>query len=140
MKLEILICTIDEGINNIPAMLLKQREGISYLVSWQHSDNREITLPQELNRDDVKVFNLAGRGLSRNRNNCLRHATADVCLIADDDCRYTHEQLHAVIDTFTQNPNIDLATFRYSSESHGKNYPAQSIDLSTRPRDTTCHP
>ena len=54
--------------------------------------------------------------MSRNRNNCLRHATADLCLIGDDDCRYTHEQLQAVINTFEQNPNVDIATFQYSSK------------------------
>ena len=33
MTLEVLIITLDEGINNIPAMLLEPREGIGYLVS-----------------------------------------------------------------------------------------------------------
>ncbi len=39
MTLEILICTLDEGIAQIAPMLLPQREGIGYLVSWQHSDD-----------------------------------------------------------------------------------------------------
>ena len=115
-------------------MLLPKREGIGYLVSWQHSDDREIALPEELRRDDVKICDLAGRGLSRNRNNCLRHATAELCLIADDDCRYTHEQLQQVIDTFAQNPNVDIATFCYSSDGHKKYYPTTSQDLSTFPK------
>ncbi len=131
MRLEILIITIDEGINNIPAMLLEPCEGIGYVVSWQHSDDKEHYAPAELERPDVAVHHLSGRGISRNRNNCLRHATADVCLIADDDCQYTHEQLQAVINTFAQNPDIDIATFRYTSEENVKKYPAQSVDLST---------
>lgn len=134
MTLEILICTLDEGIAQIAPMLLPQREGIGYLVSWQHSDDKEIALPKALKRNDVKICYLAGRGLSRNRNNCLRHATADVCLIGDDDCRYTHEQLQAVIETFAQNPAVDIATFRYSSEGFTKHYPSTSQDLSTFPK------
>lgn len=134
MTLEILICTLDDGIEHIAPMLLPKREGISYLVSWQHSDDKDIATPEELKRDDVKICNMAGRGLSRNRNNCIEHATSDVCLIADDDCRYTHEQLQAVIDTFHQNPDVDIATFRYSSEGYNKYYPSTSHDLSTFPK------
>jgi glycosyltransferase involved in cell wall biosynthesis len=134
MTLEILISTLDEGINNVPAMLLEQHEGFGYVVSWQHSTDKEIALPEELRREDVKVFDLAGRGLSRNRNNCLRHATADICLIADDDCRYTHKQLQAVIDTFENNPDVDIATFRFEGEGSSKFYPTESFDLSTFPK------
>ena len=128
MTLEVLIITLDEGINNIPAMLLEPREGIGYLVSWQHSDGKEQDVPNQLRRPDVEVHHLAGRGISRNRNNCLRHATADVCLIADDDCQYTHEQLQA------EHPDVDIATFRYSSDNNSKIYPAQSINLATLPK------
>mgnify|MGYP002623512753 CR=1 FL=1 len=134
MTLEILICTLDEGIMQIAPMLLPQREGISYLVSWQHSEDKALALPEELRRDDVRVFDLAGRGLSRNRNNCLRHATADVCLIADDDCRYTHERLQAIIDTFENNPQVDIATFQFEGEGSNKYYPPYSFNLSSFPK------
>lgn len=134
MTLELLIATLDEGINNIPAMLLEQRDGIGYIVSWQHSDDKDITLPDELMRDDVKIYHLAGRGVSRNRNNCLRHATADVCLIGDDDCRYTHEQLQKVIDTFAQNPDVDIATFKFEGDGSTKYYPKESFSLSKFPK------
>lgn len=135
MTLEILICTIDDGINNIPAMLLEPREGISYLVSWQHSDSKEnITLPEELKRFDVKVLDLNGRGLSRNRNNCLKHATGDILLIADDDCSYTNNQLDSVTETFEHNPSVSLATFRMESEFNNKTYPEHEFCLSEPPR------
>lgn len=134
MTLQLLISTLDNGINSVAQLVLPQREGIGYVVSWQHSGDEEIDLPVELQRPDVEVYNLQGRGLSRNRNNAIRHATADVCLIADDDCRYTHEQLQAVLNTFEQTPNLDIATFRYSSEGHKKYYPARIEDLSTYPK------
>ena len=38
MTLEILISTLDDGINGVAAMLLPKREDIGYLVSWQHSE------------------------------------------------------------------------------------------------------
>lgn len=134
MTLEILIATLDEGINEIPEMLLPQREDFGYVVSWQHSDNREIALPEALKRNDVKICDLDGRGLSRNRNNSIKHATADLCMIADDDCLYTHEQLQAVIDTFEQNSDVDIATFKYTGEGDNKYYPTKSADLSMPPK------
>ena len=134
MTLEILISTLDEGINNVPAMLLTQQKNIGYLVSWQHSKGKDIALPHELMRSDVKVCNLDGRGLSRNRNNSIKNATADLCLIADDDCTYTHEQLQQVVDTFEKNPDVDIATFRFSGEGSNKWYPSTPQNLKTFPK------
>jgi len=134
MTLQLLIATLDEGINSVPAMLLEQREGIGYLVSWQHSGDKEIDVPEVLKREDVEICNLVGRGLSRNRNNCIENATADVCLIADDDCVYTHEQLRDVIETFEHNPDVDIATFKYSGDGGSKCYPEQITDLSCFPK------
>lgn len=115
-------------------MLLEPRDGISYLVSWQHSDDKETSLPKELERDDVKVYNLSGRGLSRNRNNCIKHATADVCIISDDDCRFTHEKLQTVIDIYEKNPSVDISTFQFEGEGSNKFYPTESFDLSSFPK------
>lgn len=134
MTLQILVSTIDKGIENIAQLLLEPKEDISYLISWQHSTDENILLPEELKRDDVEVHNLQGRGLSRNRNNCIRNATADICLIADDDCRFTHERLQQVIDTFENNPNVDIATFRFEGEGSTKFYPAESFNLSKFPK------
>ena len=88
MTLQLLICTIDGGIQQVAQLVLPPAPDISYVVSWQHSSpDDERTLPVALVRDDIQVYHLEGRGLSRNRNNCLRHATGDICLICDDDCR-----------------------------------------------------
>lgn len=134
MTLQLLISTIDQGINNVAQLVLDPQENISYLVSWQHSNNEKIDLPNELKRDDVEIHDLAGRGLSRNRNNCLRHATGDLLLIADDDCRYTHERLQQVIDTFENNPQVDIATFQFTNNRHDKQYSTTSQDLTTFPK------
>ncbi len=91
-------------------------------------------MPASLLRDDVQVFHLEGRGLSRNRNNCLRHASDDVCLICDDDCRYTASGLQAILDTFVSHPDTDLATFVMQNPYCSKPYPTTSIDLKHRPK------
>lgn len=137
MTLQLLISTLNEGINRIPNLLLPPKEGVSYLVSWQHGEGFVPgELPEEIgSRDDVEVHVLQGRGLSRNRNNCFRHAGADICLICDDDCRYTHEGLQAVINTFEQHPEIDLATFVAKNDTEPKRYPSTRFNLKEKERN-----
>ena len=135
MTLQLLICTIDRGIDQVTQLILPTAADISYVVSWQHSTTDEHRdVPASLLRDDVQVFHLEGRGLSRNRNNCLRHASADVCLICDDDCRYTASGLQAILDTFVSHPDTDLATFVMQNPYCSKPYPTTSIDLKHRPK------
>lgn len=130
MTLQLLICTIDGGIQQVAQLVLPPAPDISYVVSWQHSSpDDERTLPVALVRDDIQVYHLEGRGLSRNRNNCLRHATGDICLICDDDCRYTLDGLRQVIDTFVQHPETDLATFKMLSPDMSKHYPLAACAL-----------
>ena len=135
MTLQLLISTIDGNIDNIVDMLLEPSEGISYLVSWQHSDgNSKRDIPLALQRDDVTVCHLEGRGLSRNRNNCIDHATADICLIADDDCRYTTQWLDNVRQTFAAHPEVDIATFRELNRC-ADIYPQHEMDLRDRSKN-----
>lgn len=129
MTLQLLICTIDGGIDNVVDLILPPQPGIGYVVSWQHSTadgHRDVPAP--LLRDDIQVFHLEGRGLSRNRNNCLRHASADICLICDDDCRYTEQGLRSIIETFSANPSTDVATFKMHSPN-SKHYPTTDCRL-----------
>lgn len=134
MTLEILISTLDEGISNVASMLLPEHDGIGYVVSWQHSDGKNHEAPHELMRSDVRVCHLSGRGLSRNRNNSIENARADVCLIADDDCRYSLEQLQQVVATFEYHRDVDVATFMYSGEGNVKHYPSHQCNLSVFPK------
>ncbi len=137
MTLQLLICTFGDGILRIPDLLLPPIHGVSYLVSWQHDHGyTPCALPAEVvSRPDVEVVTLPGRGLSRNRNNCLRHASADLCLICDDDCRYTPEGLQAIISTFERHPEVDLATFIAKNSADAKFYPQRSFNLNEKVRN-----
>lgn len=134
MTLQLLICTIDRGIDRVCDLVLPPLNDISYVVSWQHSTaDDDRTVPSVLQRDDIQVHHLDGRGLSRNRNHCLRHATGDICMVCDDDCRYHPQWLRAVVNAFEQQPTLDVATFMMQSEYCHKHYPKQSIDLRHSP-------
>ena len=135
MTIEILICTIDRGIDNAAKVLMPPHKGISYLVSWQQTPALESAeVPVELRRDDVRVVTLSGKGLARNRNNAISHAKADICVLADDDVRYEPAKLISALEVFTTHPSLDIATFKYESRYSPKHYPAYPFDFRNRPR------
>lgn len=133
LTLDILISTINEGIENVPDILLAPIDGVRYVVSWQKC-GYSASMPRALMRNDVTVSIIAERGLSRNRNNALAHATADLCLIADDDVRYKPEYFNEVIDTFSARADVDVALFQYKSANGCKSYPCHSFNLENMPR------
>lgn len=133
LTLDVAIATLGkDGINRTADMTLPKIEGVRYIVSWQNEGCTEI--PASLQRPDIEIHTLEGRGVSRNRNNALSHCSADIILNADDDLHYTPQGLSAVIESFTANPDIDFATFRYSGANSHKVYPAVLTSLSTLPK------
>ena len=135
MKLDVLICTYNDGIARIPAILLPPRSDVSYVVSMQYTDESYLQhIPAELSeRSDVRIVPIEGLGLCRNRNNALRAATGDIALIADDDVRYRNEYFDRVIEVFTRDSEVDVAQFMIKSRDGGfiKEYPTHSY---THPR------
>ena len=130
MTLEVLVCTIDNNIANVKELVLAPIKDVSYLISWQHSKSHDTEpIPQELIRDDIKIVHLDGKGLSRNRNNAIIHATGDICLIADDDCTYRPEYFERIINTFSKEQSLDVATFQMKFSYEGKYYPDFSFNL-----------
>ena len=136
MTLDILICTIGERISRVPQMLLPPREDVRYIVSWQTSGasfGQFSTLTEAFSsRRDVQVFTLDGKGLSRNRNNAIEHSTADICLIADDDCTFSNPQIDRIIQAYRSNTIDDVICFMaYTRDGKPlKRYPDRSLSYS----------
>lgn len=156
--IEFLICTIDEGINKVEELLLSPMPDVRYLVSWQISEKfanafhvelsdfhesqqniSSLNFPDALKiRADVRVVTLVGSGLSRNRNNALKHAYGDLLVIADDDCRYTTESVRNIKEVFRKHADAAIIQMQgLSYEGHLlHNYPVDSYEYQNRPRFT----
>lgn len=109
-----------EGLNRVAAMVLPKIDNVRYVISWQNDGGAPI--PDSLRRDDISVSRIQSRGAAINRNNAIKHCTADLILFSDDDLIYTPEQLQAVIRTFEDNPDVGLATFK-ATHPAGPVYP-----------------
>lgn len=127
LTLEILICTLDDGIENVGSILQAERADVRYVVSQQITDNKFRQVPSTLlSRKDVLISQIEGKGLSINRNNALSLARADIALIADDDVRYLPEAFDVVLQTYQEHPDAEMICFKIKlseSEREYKPYP-----------------
>lgn len=133
-ELQVLICTYGEdGIRSVATHKHPEAEGVEYVVSWQKSEGIEI--PGTLrNRKDFHIYPTDSIGLCRNRNACLAHATAPFVLISDDDLDYEEDDLKRALQTFRENPELAILTFRYRNRQFPKSYPSFEFPLTSRPK------
>lgn len=134
--IDILICTIGNRINQIPNNLLPPTEGINYIISYQ-TDDKPTSYPQALlQRDDVKITTIEGRGLSANRNNAIKHATGDLLIISDDDASYSIQRLNTIRNIALKNPQADVLTFMVDTplKTYLHSYPSNSFVYPARPK------
>lgn len=63
-------------------------------------------------------------GLSKSRNKALQKASADICLISDDDTSFFADTPIIIQQAFAEHPNADIITFQYqhSNGSTAKRY------------------
>jgi glycosyltransferase involved in cell wall biosynthesis len=135
LTLNVLISTLgNEGVKRLSDNHLPEVEGVSYIIAWQLPDGVHTAVtPSSLLRDDITILPHQSIGVSKNRNYAIDHATADLCLTADDDIIYSPQGLTAIINTFAANPNLDLAGFKMQCVS-GKWFPDCDFDLRKVPR------
>lgn len=150
MSVEFLVCTIDERIFQVQDLFLPPIPEVKYLVSWQHSETiNDNELRSKINpnlldsllegwkeRGDIRLIEIDGRGLSRNRNNALRHATGDFLVIADDDCRYTEDCIQIIRQAFRKHPDAAVIQFQgYTLDGkQQRKYSDYSYEYKQRPQ------
>ncbi|MGN0086322.1 MAG: glycosyltransferase [Alloprevotella sp.] len=138
-RLSLLICTIDERIARVPDILLPPHPAIRYVVSWQRATGETIAPPAVLlERKDVTLTQISGRGLSANRNNALQNCPTAYAVMADDDCRYRMADLEALIALMDEHPEVEIfcGRARRADGELRRKYSAQPFDYSSAPRFT----
>ena len=110
MKLNILVSTINDGIKNIEKIFLPFDNNISYIISHQITNNKDyvndVTILKQ--RKDATYLSLDVKGLSKNRNNCLKHIDGDIVYICDDDVSLRYEGILELIEKFKNSDNLDV--------------------------------
>ena len=76
--------------------------------------NQSINLvSKEENQQKANIINVDTIGLSKSRNTALQKASADICLISDDDTTFFKNAPNIIQQAFSQHPRADILTFQY---------------------------
>ncbi len=132
MTLQWLISTYGNGIQKVENLLMHPEQGNSYLISHQDPNEAFTVIPEKLIRNDVQVFVQKDTGLSKNRNNAIRHASADILVIADDDIGLNPSYPIHILRAFKKHPEVDVACFQIRTpidQPDYKSYPKKTKRL-----------
>ena len=105
-RVQVLVAAMDEG-----GTALAERLGINTdaLIGCQCDTDR--VEHSSYNGSEIVTYYFAERGVGLNRNNTLMRATAEFCLIADDDMRYRDNYAETVEKAFDSHPEADVIIF-----------------------------
>jgi hypothetical protein len=109
--LEVLVCTFEDRLDGLVSRLPEPQVGIAYLICHQVPSGKHFDVSLLSNRDDLRYLRFSDRGLSRNRNHCLRHAVGRICLIADDDIEFLPGWSETVLRGFETRRDATFVTF-----------------------------
>lgn len=127
-------------------MLLPEVEGVRYVVVWQRQRAFDCEgWRNGLERADVQVVEMDGKGLCRSRNRAIDVAMSSlhnpledaVFVIADDDERLVPEVFERLRAVYERYPKMDAALMRLRSSVSGeyfKTYPPKAVMYGRHPR------
>jgi hypothetical protein len=82
VKLSVLISTLNKGIFNLNSVLLPARFDVEYIICHQITDAIYDRVPDFLVRNDVKLYKLFNKGVTKSRNLALSKATGEIGLFS----------------------------------------------------------
>ncbi|WP_394121304.1 glycosyltransferase [Planococcus donghaensis] len=65
----------------------------------------------------IKFISLSERGVGLSRNTALMRASADICVIADEDLTYVDNYKDIILGAFEENSNADMIMFNVPSNN-----------------------
>ena len=84
-------------------------------IVYANQGNRTSYEELEIEGKVAKMISTQTRGVGINRNLVLMYATADICLMADDDVRYNDDMEEKVLSEFENHPDADVIIFHFDS-------------------------
>ncbi|MBA9025658.1 glycosyltransferase family A protein [Peribacillus huizhouensis] len=73
----------------------------------------------------IKKYSFNERGIGLSRNTALMRAEADICILADDDVKYSDNYQNIVLDAFENNQKADIIIFNVPSLNNDRQGPKE---------------
>lgn len=137
MIINVLISTIDDRIKQVPNVILAPRDDVRYIVSHQYTDEKYKFVPVELDRFDVVISHITGKGIAKSRNNAINFAKGDIGLLSDDDVTYRNSDFDTLKKIFLQHHQVDVAIFKIRTplgEAEYRPFPDKIVEYKNVPR------
>ena len=135
LTIDILISATNQRIVRIKDLLLEEAEGVHYVVSYQYSDDKFLSLipPPLETYADVVIDKNKGKGLSKSRNRALELAQNDLVYFIDDDTVLIPEAIDVIRKTFEENPDVDIALFQAQTYAGAplRDYPREAKEVTS---------
>lgn len=108
---QVLISTMNQQDLN---SLIKSMRVNSAVVINQITD--KIKAPKNIRTKELTTYSVKERGLSKSRNRAIGLASADICVIADDDMYYVQNYEDLILNAYKKFPDADIISFFVDSE------------------------
>lgn len=106
MSIQVLVSTMQQLDHSLLEKMNIQSDAI-IINQCDRNDVEEL----KYNNNNVKFMSFKERGVGLSRNNALMRASADICLMADDDMVYVDGYPDIVTEAFHNNPKADIIMF-----------------------------
>lgn len=125
MTLEILVSTMMQTDFSLLEKMNIQTRAV--VVNQCKKEKKQVI---EFNRNCILWIDTKERGLSKSRNMALRHATADICVLADDDEVFVDGYADVIKRAFIKRRSASVLRFQVAGiEGIFKKYPNNSCKL-----------
>lgn len=120
MRVEMLVSTMNQ--KNLSILKKMNISGKSTVINQVTDEN--IQELKNIDQEEVKFISLKDKGLSKSRNMALNNATAEICVVCDDDMEYQTDYEQTILKHYIENPDIDIIIFQVQKKdgSFYKNY------------------
>lgn len=115
-QIQLLITTVN--LDDTKGLLQKLNVNSNFLIGNQSDKTSDVLL--SYNGYSGLVINRNERGVGRNRNELISHATAEICVLSDDDMHFVDDYSKIVINSFTENPKADVIIFNIDDNNGGR--------------------
>lgn len=130
MTLEVLIsCMHQKNTDIIPKSNIQSDVVVINQCDINKTEN--ITFQNHQNKEcKARIIHTTERGLSKSRNLAIANACGDICIICDDDEKFSLNYPETIIQAFQNIPQADIIVFQVDQEPI-KHYPSHIMKLNS---------
>lgn len=121
MKLQLLVAAMRKSPEELAQLMNIQSDAIIVSQGMAH-DHQTIAY----NGHTIDFYAMEDKGVGLNRNTALMHASADICVFADEDIIYDEGYEQKVMKAFEDHPEADMLLFNVKAMAGRETYHTDS--------------